>query len=51
MWIGSEICVSVVRLTDGSVRLGFEAPKDLRILRSELTLPKDKDVTHDPDRD
>ena len=34
--IGSEITVTVVRLVDGSVRLGIEAPPHMPIARREL---------------
>ena len=34
--IGDEICITVVRLTNGGVRLGIEAPNELPIIREEL---------------
>jgi carbon storage regulator CsrA len=34
--IGSGITVTVVRSEDGRVRLGIDAPGDVRILRGEL---------------
>ncbi len=34
--IGDNIVVTVVRVNRRSVLLGFEAPKEIRILRSEL---------------
>ena len=34
--IGDRIKVSVLNLEGGRVRLGFEAPEDVRILRGEL---------------
>jgi carbon storage regulator len=36
IWIGNEICVTVVRLTSGGVRLGIEAPSELPVIREEL---------------
>jgi len=36
IWIGNEICVTVVRLTSGGVRLGIEAPAELPVIREEL---------------
>lgn len=53
VWIGENISVKVVRLTDGSVRLGFEAPKSLRIMREELLNPghEVKELIDDPNRD
>jgi len=34
--IGSDIRVTVVRLEGNQVRIGIEAPHDIRILRGEL---------------
>jgi carbon storage regulator len=34
--IGDNICITVVRIEGGQVRLGIEAPPDVRIIRSEL---------------
>jgi carbon storage regulator len=34
--IGSDIIITVVSVDSNRVRLGFEAPDDVRILRSEL---------------
>ena len=37
--IGPDITLTVVRLTDGAVRLGVEAPRDVVVLRGELLNP------------
>ena len=34
--IGDNICITVVRIEGGQVRLGIEAPPHVRIVRSEL---------------
>lgn len=34
--IGDEICVTVVRIAPGTVRLGVEAPQRLQIVREEI---------------
>lgn len=34
--IGDNICVTVVRIEGGQVRLGIDAPANVRIVRSEL---------------
>ena len=34
--IGDNICITVVRIEGGQVRLGIEAPSNVRIVRSEL---------------
>jgi carbon storage regulator len=39
IWIGDKISVTVVRVAQGIVRIGVEAPQDLPIVREEI---KDK---------
>ena len=34
--IGDEICVTVVRIEGGQVRLGIDAPRSVSIVRDEL---------------
>ncbi len=34
--IGDDICVTVVRVTQGVVRLGIEAPDKMAIVREEI---------------
>jgi carbon storage regulator len=34
--VGDEIRITVVRLTNGGVRLGIEAPADMSVLREEV---------------
>jgi carbon storage regulator len=36
LYIGDEICVTVVRLEGGQVRLGIDAPRDVPVVRAEL---------------
>lgn len=36
LYIGREICVTVVRLDGGQVRLGIEAPREVPVVRAEL---------------
>ena len=36
LYIGDDICVTVVRLEGGQVRLGIEAPRDVAVVRAEL---------------
>lgn len=38
LYIGDEICVTVVRLESGQVRLGIEAPRSVPVVRAELRL-------------
>jgi carbon storage regulator len=39
--IGEEITVTVVRIADGVVRLGIEAPSHVSVMRQEIQLPLD----------
>ncbi|MBI3462841.1 MAG: carbon storage regulator, partial [Planctomycetes bacterium] len=41
--IGDQISISVVRIAPGTVRIGIEAPEDIRIVREELTGATDAD--------
>ena len=34
--IGSDICITVVRLEGGQVRLGIDAPRHIHVVRAEL---------------
>lgn len=36
LFIGDDICVTVVRLETGQVRLGIEAPREVAVVRAEL---------------
>ena len=42
--IGDDIKVTLTRVTGNTVRLGIEAPKDVRIVRGELG-PKESEAT------
>lgn len=37
VYIGDEICVTVVRVDGGQVRLGIDAPRHVPVVRAELT--------------
>ena len=36
IWIGDDVCVTVVKLAQGGVRLGIEAPPEMAVVREEL---------------
>lgn len=36
IYIGDNICITVVGIDRGKIRLGIEAPRDVRVLRQEL---------------
>jgi carbon storage regulator len=41
IFIGDNIVITVVQARDGSLRLGIDAPKEVKILRDDL-------ATHEP---
>ena len=47
--IGTEIEITIVRLGPGVVRIGIDAPKDLRIVRGELDIITQESKGHDHD--
>jgi carbon storage regulator len=40
--IGKDVVITIVRVRGGEVRVGIEAPKEVRVKRSELEDKKDK---------
>lgn len=36
VWIGDQIAVTIVRVAQGVVRIGIEAPSEMPIVREEL---------------
>jgi carbon storage regulator len=51
LYIGPDICITVVRLEGGQVRLGIEAPREIPVLRAELVAgassnPKEGDIPY-----
>lgn len=34
--LGDDITITILRINNGSIRIGIEAPRDVRILRSEI---------------
>jgi carbon storage regulator len=43
IWIGENICITVVRLDRHQVRLGIDAPEDVSIVREEVLLEASMD--------
>jgi carbon storage regulator len=41
LYIGDDVCVTVVRLEGGQVRLGIDAPRDVAVVRAELLEGRD----------
>ena len=44
LFIGDNICVTVVRLEGGQVRLGIEAPREVAVIRAELVPERDREA-------
>jgi carbon storage regulator len=36
IWIGEQICVTIVRINGNAVRVGIDAPAHLAVVRDEL---------------
>jgi carbon storage regulator len=36
LFIGDDICITVVRIETGQIRLGIEAPREVSVVRAEL---------------
>jgi carbon storage regulator len=36
IYVGEDICITVVGIDRDKIRLGIDAPRDLRIMRAEL---------------
>jgi carbon storage regulator len=46
LFIGDDICVTVVRLESGQVRLGIDAPRHVAVVRAELVPDRPAPVPH-----
>jgi carbon storage regulator len=44
--IGDSVAVTVVRIGPNTVKLGIEAPKEMNIVREELTAAKTQETKH-----
>jgi carbon storage regulator len=59
LFIGEDICITVVRLEGGQVRLGIDAPREVSVVRAELvperptprfrSSPKSSSAPHRPE--
>ena len=50
LYIGDDICVTVVRLEGGQVRLGIDAPREVAVVRAELIEDREAGRRGDEDR-
>jgi len=46
IWIGPDVCVVVVAIDRGVIRLGFDAPRDVQVMREELLADTDPRSPH-----
>ncbi len=46
IFIGDDICVTVVRLEAGQVRLGIDAPREVPVVRAELVPEREAPLPH-----
>jgi carbon storage regulator len=46
LFIGDDICVTVVRLESGQVRLGIDAPREVAVVRAELVPERSAPAPH-----
>jgi carbon storage regulator CsrA len=46
--IGENITITVIRVKGQSVRIGIEAPTEVRVMRSELTLGEERSMAGKP---
>ena len=44
IWIGDDICITIVKLDRHQVRLGIDAPSDVSIVREEVLLDLDAEA-------
>ncbi len=49
VWIGDQISVTIVRVAQGVVRIGIEAPSEMTIIRDELRQNAAVRATASPD--
>jgi carbon storage regulator len=47
LYIGDNVCVTVVRLEGGQVRLGIDAPREVSVVRAELLDGREPDPRED----
>jgi carbon storage regulator CsrA len=47
--VGDNITITIIRVKGQSVRVGIEAPRDVRVMRSELSADLAGELTHETD--
>ena len=51
LYIGDDVCVTVVRLEGGQVRLGIDAPREVAVVRAELIDGRESPASRGPEAD
>lgn len=46
--IGDNIAVTVVRISQGIVRIGIEAPREMSVVREEVVIHEDAEASEKP---
>ena len=46
--IGDDITVTVVRISQGIVRIGIEAPRDMSVVREEVVVHESEEPSENP---
>ena len=47
--VGDNVVITIVRIGPNTVRIGIEAPRDMKIVREELRTPSDDTVSDNGD--
>ncbi|MDO4584411.1 MAG: carbon storage regulator [Planctomycetia bacterium] len=42
--IGENVVITVVRITQGTVRIGVDAPRDMAVIRKEVVVPVEEEA-------
>ena len=50
IFIGDNICITVVDIDRGKIRLGIEAPRDVKVVRGELQIPSGTEIDLELDK-
>ncbi|GAF91201.1 unnamed protein product, partial [marine sediment metagenome] len=49
LWIGENISITVVKITGGGVRIGIEAPTEMPVVREELKIRMERQLSENTD--
>lgn len=46
--IGENVVITIVRITQGTVRIGVEAPREMAVIREEVVVPLEGESSEMP---